>query len=189
LVNDTILCEIFEKPRTANILYGNLYEVLPNSNKKLQISLSSENLTLANFNSNTHATIQHPAAFIHKSLFDKGLYDESYKIIADIKFFIDKIIFQNCTVEYIPIAITNFDLSGLSSQSSNWAKTIDERSQIFKDLLPPRILKDYEVFLQIKDSPLLKFIPFLQKTDRLNKMVTQVVGTIIKFYSLFRKLH
>ena len=186
LVDETILSKVFEMNRSAEIIYGNMYEIKPNGNKKLQVPLAVDNLTLANFNSNTHATIQHPASFICKTLFEKGMYDERYKIIADIKFFIERIIFQNCTVQYLPLAITNFNLDGLSSNPSNWAKTIEERSRIFKDLLPPRILKDYEVLFQIKNSSLLKYIPFLENTSGFNILVTNVVKYSIKIYRTFR---
>jgi hypothetical protein len=189
LVDEMTLSKIFEITRTADIVYGNMYEIMPKGNKKLHVSLNGESLTLANFNSNTHATILHPASFIRKSLFEKGMYDESYKIIADIKFFIERIILQNCTVEYLPYAITNFNLYGMSSNPSNWAKTIEERSRIFQELLPPRILKDYEVLFQIKDSSLLKYILILEKTTGLNKLVTRVVDYIIKLYRVIYRLN
>jgi hypothetical protein len=160
---------------------------MSDGSKKLQVSLNNENLTLANFNSNIHATIQHPASFIHKSLFKDGIYDETYKIIADIKFWIERIIMQNCTVEYLPYAITNFSMDGISSMSVNYTETIAERSRIFKEVLPPRILIDYEVLWQIKESPLLKYIPFLEKTTGLNKLVAKTVGSIVGLYKVIKK--
>lgn len=186
LVNETVLSKVFEHTTTADILYGNMNEISPNGDIKVQVPLVGDNLTMANFNSNTHATIQHPASFIRKTLFEKGLYDERYRIIADIKFFIDSIIIQNCTVQYLPFVIANFNLDGLSSNPANWSKTINERERIFRELLPPRIYKDYELLFQVKDSPLLKFIPFLENTTGLNKLVTKIIGSIISFYKVFK---
>lgn len=187
LVNENILSKIFDEDRTAEILYGDLNEILPTGEVKRQVPLSVERLTMANFNSNTHATIQHPASFIKNTLFEKGLYDENYKIIADIKFFIERVIMQHCTVEYLPFVITNFNLEGLSSNPANWSKTIEERARIFSELLPPRILKDYEVLFQVKNSVLLKHIPFLEKTNGLNKWINAGVGFILKVYKVFKK--
>lgn len=187
LVDETILSKVFEEPRKADILYGNIYETLPNGMKKMRAPLTGDDLSLANFNSNTHPTIQHPATFIHNSLFKKGLYDENYEIIADIKFFVDKIIIQNCSVEYIPFPIACFNLDGISSNPINWAKTIEERARIFSELIPPRIFKDYELLFQIKDSPLLKYIPLLEKTDRLNRFVTFLVKLSLKAHNIFRR--
>ena len=186
LVDENILSKVFKISRTADIVYGNIYEVMPNGSKKLQVSLSEEKLSLANFNSNKHSTVQQPAAFIKRTLFEKGMFDESYKIIADIKFFIDRIVIQNCTVDHLNYVITNFDMKGISSNPSNWGQTIEERNRIFRELLPPRILKDYELFFQIKDSPLLNHIPFLEKTSGLNRLIVRFVIWSIKIYKAFR---
>lgn len=188
LFNNTILSRIFELPKSAEIIYGNLNVIMKNGESKLQTPLIGEMLTLANFNTNTRSTISHPASFIHKTLFERGLYDESYKIIADINFFIDRIIIQNCSVEYIPYIITNFNSDGVSSNPSNWAQTIEERTRIFKELLPPRILKDYELIFQVKDSSLLKFIPFLEKTTGLNNLATKILRSLIKLYKIIKGL-
>lgn len=182
LIDENILLKVFKISSPVDIIYGDIYEIMPDGNKKLQVSLKPDRLTLANFNSNKSATIQHPAAFIHKSLFVKELYDESYKILADIKFFIDRIIIQNCTIEYLPFPVANFNLEGLSSNPANWNTTIEERSRIFREILPHRILKDYEVFFQVKDSQLLKYIPILEKTSGLNKLV----NCIIKLYMVIK---
>lgn len=186
LVDLAILTKVFDIPRNEAIIYGDLHEVLPNGNTKIMIPLQENELTLANFNSNTRATIMHPSSFIRRALFEDGLYDESYKIIADIKFFIERIIMQNCTVKYVPYVISNFNLEGLSSDPKNWAKTIEERNRIFREFLPSRIHKDYEIYFQVKDSPLLVYLPFLEKTDGLKKLVTKVVSILIAGYKLIR---
>jgi glycosyltransferase involved in cell wall biosynthesis len=186
LVDLAILTKVFDIPRNEAIIYGDLHEVLPNGTTKIMIPLQENELTLANFNSNVRATIMHPSSFIRRALFEDGLYDESYKIIADIKFFIERIIMQNCTVKYVPYVISNFNLEGLSSDPKNWAKTIEERNRIFREFLPSRIHKDYEIYFQVKDSPLLVYLPFLEKTDGLKKLVTKVVSILIAVYKLIK---
>jgi glycosyltransferase involved in cell wall biosynthesis len=185
-VNEEILDKVFSEQRTAAILYGDINEISSDGSIKKQVSLQEDCLTIANFNTNTRATIQHPAAFIHHSLFTNSLFDESYKIIADIKFFIEKIILQNYTVQHLPFVITNFNLEGVSSASENWANTIEERKRIFKELLPPRIYKDYEILFAIKDSPLLKYIPFLETTTQLNRFVTLLTKFSIRLYKALK---
>jgi len=185
-VDETILSKVFGQERVADIVYGDIYEIGQDGFQNLQSSLPENLLTLSNFNSDTRATIQHPAAFIKRSQFARGLYDESYKIIADIKFFIERIIFQNCSVEYLPYAITNFNMDGLSSKSENWVRTIEERKRIFSELLPPRIMKDYEFLFLIKESPILKYIPFLETTTGLKKLITGLVGLLVNTYKFFR---
>lgn len=188
LFNNSVLKKIFSVQSTADIIYGDANYMYPDGTVKTFKSLSEEELTLANFNTNNRATISHPAAFIKRSLFDNNLYDETYKIIADIKFFIEQIIFKNCTVHYIPTVISNFMLDGLSSNPKNWAATINERERIFIELLPPRILKDYEFVYLAKDSLLLKYLPTLNKTTGFQRITATVVGFMIKIYQFTRKI-
>ena len=187
LENDKILSTIFGVPRYADILYGNMNEMLLNGVIKLKVPLIGDKLTMANFNSNINATVQHPASFIRNNLFKNGMFDEGYRIIADIKFFIERIIIQNCTVEYLPYVITNFNVEGLSSKPANWSKTIAERARIFSEAIPPRMLKDYDTLFQMQDSALLKSIPFLETTTGLKNMVSRGVAFVIKMYKLIKK--
>jgi len=141
---------------------------------------------LANFNTNIRATISHPSSFLKRKLFENNLYDENYKIIADIKFFIEQIIFKNCSVKYISLVISNFYLDGMSSNPANWNATIEERKRIFKEFLPPRVLKDFELLDICKDSSLVKYMPLINKTSGFNKLVSIVVGSMVKVYKFFK---
>ena len=183
LVDDWILEKVFTPPiPTEDIIYGDIFYVNPDGTKKLMKSLGDQELTLANFNTNKIPTIQHPAAFIRKELFNEHLYDETYQIIADIKFFIEKIIFKNCSVRKLNLTITNFNIEGLSSNPQNYARTIEERNRIFRELTPPRIFKDYEVYASIKDSPLIRFIPFLETTTGLHKLAFTIIKSMVELY-------
>lgn len=188
LVDETILLKVFEKQVNEDILYGNLNEVFPNGSTKLMVPLSESELTMANFNTNIRPTILHPSSFIKKKLFDDGMYDEKYSIIADIKFFIEMIIIKNCSVNYLPFTITNFNMDGISSNPANWAKTIEERNRIFKEFLPPRIMKDYEVYNEIKDSPLLDYLIIIEKTVGLKKITIYILKLITSVYKVFRSI-
>jgi glycosyltransferase involved in cell wall biosynthesis len=187
LIENNILYQVFSEKYNADIIYGEIQYWHYKGMYKASHSLSEEELTLANFKTNSHATIEHQAAFIKRSLFDKDLYDEDFQIMADIHFFIKKIIFQNCTVKYLPMVIARIEASGISSKVTTWPITIEEREQIFAQLLPPRILKDYELVFLIKDSPLLKYIPILNMSTKLNKISICIVGLLIKSYNLFKK--
>jgi len=186
LLDECILSKVFNEPRNAEILYGNMNNILSNGTINLMVPLSETELTLANFNTNIRPTILHPSSFIKRSLFADGLYDENYSIIADIKFFIEKIIIKNCTVNYLPYTITNFNMDGISSNPDNWIKTVEERNRIFTEFLPPRMLKDYEVYFQVKDSSILKYIPMLEKTNNLKRLVTKLVALIVNTYKLIK---
>ena len=86
--------------------------------------------------------ISHQASFISRRLFDEcGLYDETVKIVADWKFFVEAIINHNCSYKNIPVTIANFDRTGVSSR--NGEKMVKERVDVFRKMFPPRIVEDY----------------------------------------------
>ncbi len=90
-------------------------------------------------------TLNHSPAYIKRSLFNKyGLYDESLKIVSDWKWYLQTIIFGNENIEYRDIDITLFDMTGISETNKNLDKA--ERLQVLKELLPAKILLDYQTW-------------------------------------------
>lgn len=85
--------------------------------------------------------IPHQGTLIKRELLLQTPYDEHLRIDADFKFFLQKIILDNCSVQYIPLTISNYDNSGISSTNHELEQT--ERKQIFAELIPERIRKDY----------------------------------------------
>lgn len=86
--------------------------------------------------------IPHQACFIKRNLFNGCLYDESLKINSDWKFFLQKIIMENCSYQIIPVTVADYDNSGISSTQTE--KLLSERTQAFRELVPARIASDYE---------------------------------------------
>jgi glycosyltransferase involved in cell wall biosynthesis len=182
LINRTILQTLFSVNYNIDILYGDANYNYENGTTKLYLPCPEEEITLAYF---YRHTLSHQAAFFSRHLFDSGLYDENFKIVSDWKFFIDRIIFQNCSIHKINLVIVNFDMSGIGSQSeSKLHKT--ERQKVISQLVPDRIAKDYTKLAQVLDSPLLEYLPFLNKTTRFHKFVAKMVGTLIKIYKPFK---
>lgn len=86
--------------------------------------------------------IPHQASLIKRQLFDEcGLYDYTCKINADWKFFAEVLILRNKTLQHIPITIANYDATGISSV--NKQQLLHDRQEVFNDLIPERIGKDY----------------------------------------------
>lgn len=102
-----------------------------------------ENVRNVTFATMYAGTINHSPSYIARSMFDKyGLYDESLKIVSDWKFFFEIIILHNEPIEFVPVTVTLFDLSGISS--INMDERIRERRKVLKELVPPLVLADYD---------------------------------------------
>lgn len=59
-------------------------------------------------------SLHHQSCFFRKKLFDHSLYDENYRIVADWKFYIEKLIFSNCTFFRMPVKVAIYEGGGIS---------------------------------------------------------------------------
>jgi len=88
-------------------------------------------------------TIPHDAAFVRRDLFEKyGYFDETMKICADWKLYLDMIALGGIVPMYIDIDVVLFDMSGVSN--TNNARRLAERRAYLEKILHPSILKDYD---------------------------------------------
>ena len=104
-------------------------------------------------------TLPHQSAFIRRSLFNNSPYDESLRIVADWKFYLDKIVYEGKTVQLLDLPICNREQEGVSTSQAS--KTIEERHRVLSGLLPPGIHKDYETLAKLDRSTLYKLLNLL----------------------------
>ncbi|UHG94035.1 glycosyltransferase (plasmid) [Spirosoma oryzicola] len=130
-----------DMPSDCSIVYGN--EIRDIGNKRVvKKSYAGRPITFLDL---YRGTIFHGSAYIKRSLFDKyGLYDESFKIVSDWKFYLVAVGLQNEQVAYCNIDLVWFDNTGISTL--NQALDQYERAAVLKQELPQRILADYERF-------------------------------------------
>lgn len=140
----------------------------------------SSNPSMIQFYKNT---VDHQASFISRNLFKDSLYDENYKIVSDWKFYIEKIIFQNCSFSLMPVTVAIFQNGGISEVQKELNE--EERRDVLNKLFPPRVIKDFERFVD-KESPMLDLIPLFNRTNRLQKYIVSIVKTILEVLSLFK---
>lgn len=130
-------------------------------------------------------TISHQASFIKKELFINHLYDENYKIVSDWKFFIEAIIYRNCSFRKIELVVCDFDPTGMGSVHPELNEK--ERREVLSNLLPERVLKDYELLLSI-DSPVLALLPKLSGTNGFQKLLFNLMVGLIWTRKCYLKL-
>jgi len=131
-----------------------------------------------------NGSLAHPASFIRATLFKNSLYDETLKIVSDWKFFIEKLILENCSFRKISLNIARFDKSGISS--TNVSLNDSERKQVLSQIFPKRVLMDYERYKD-KESPVLDLIPEFNKTYRLQRIIVTVIKWILFIYKMGKK--
>lgn len=115
--------------------------------------------------------IPHQGAFIRRKLLQDTPYDESLRISSDWKFFLQTIIFKNCSFKYIEDNIAIYDTSGLSF--SNPEPMRREKEQVMRDLLPPRILADYE-WMKASECLTSTLTPQLRRKYKIDKFLYRI---------------
>lgn len=123
-----------------SILYGNMNKSFGNGVCCQDKGFAGKDISFLMF---YKGTMNHPSAFIRKDLFDKyGQYDETLKIVSDWKWFLQAIALGEEEPVYADIDVSVFDMNGISE--SNQSLASKERKIVLDQLIPKRILVDYE---------------------------------------------
>ena len=164
------LAGVFEKERTADILYGYItvggikggyhpYRTTNNNPRWYEICYAG--------------TLHHQSTFIKRELFDKiGLYDDSYKIAADIKWFVIAISKHGASCEFIANTIAIFAPGGKSTHCSD-----NEKNKLHNDLFPYYFTQE-ELLTFYKVSIIQSYKP----TRFLFKVLTTIAFHLRGFY-------
>lgn len=109
------------------IVYGNIIKVY-NKHKEHICGLNKRQLDAVDF---VLHTIDHQSAFIHQSLFSLyGLYDTSYKLASDWKFFFQTAGIRKVPTKYVDLDIAIFMMDGASTLGQDKYKK--EENEILK---------------------------------------------------------
>ena len=121
--------------------------------------------------------VDHQASFIRREVALRHPYDEKYRIVSDWKFFIEALIFDNCSFYYTPITVVDVDTTGIS----NTNKSLDrqEREDVLEDLFPKRILADYRFMASINND-LLKIAPRITKSQSIKNFILKLSQYLLK---------
>lgn len=167
-VNEKALAQTIKYLRKKDFIYFNL-EMYDNNRRF--IKYFPEILSFSFF---INHSLPHPSTFIKKEiLVEAGLYDESYKIISDWKFFIDAVCKKNCSYLYVNEDLTSFNLFGISSKDETKIEMYQERNKFLRE--------NYSAFLQ--DSRELENCEVIISQLRSSRKVSLLVklGLIKKF--------
>lgn len=131
-------------------------------------------------------TIPHQSAFIRRALFDGHPYDESLHIVADWKFYLDTIIVEGKTLQFIDTIICRREQGGISVIRND--ETIEERREVLKDFLPIGINKDYESLSKLDPTTLYKLLN-LCDDDKACKILVYVVKIIYRLRNIKKNIY
>lgn len=130
--NDVILKTLHLLDSNFSFIYGNLF--YNENGKNVLFGTHPDKLSFTYFIQNS---LPHPACFMKRELFDKHFYyNENLKIVADWEFFIYCICKENEPYKHINTTISNFDVSGVSSNPNNKLVMDQEHQYVFEKHFP-----------------------------------------------------
>lgn len=153
LVSEVVVQTMYKALEINNyppILYGNMLKEMQGGSILRDKCFAGQEISFLGF---YFGTLNHSPAYIKRVLFEKyGLYDESYKIVSDWKWYLQAIIFGGEKPVYTDFDVTLFDMNGISETNKDLDKK--ERDQVLNELVNPAFLADYNRWsfsiLQIK---------------------------------------
>ena len=130
-------------------------------------------------------TIYHPSTFIKKEMFEKyGVYNEKNKIVSDWEFFFKTIALNGESFQSIPIALTLFDMDGISSNMQDNERIVRERKDVVDNYLG--VIKnsktDLYLFNQLQNpSHRIKLLMRIED----HKILKKIATVTLKFIAFF----
>ena len=159
---------------TDDIIVGSDYYYDPVTNKGFT-SILPPRLSMYSL---YKGSFPHQSSFLRRELFKDCLYDEHLRMVSDWKFFIQKIIFEECTVSFFRDKVCLRDCDdGICSIYPDMLKK--EMNQLLDEFLPRRIRQDYEILAKIDNSTYYK-LQFICEHPKLLRYLTIVIKIICR---------
>lgn len=122
--------------------------------------------------------IDHQASFIRRELALRHPYDEKYRIVSDWKFFIEALIFDNCTFFYTNTVVVDVDMDGISN--TNFELDKQEREDVLNEFFPKRVLKDYQLLASFHPE-MLEIASRISKSQTIQNAIIKIARCLLRF--------
>jgi len=180
LHSNSTLKEVFQYDFFEDLVYGNF--IVENTyGQRMQI-IRDDSLSILNAPGlGNPLSVYHPSTFIKSNLFSRlSLYRTDLSICSDQAFFVKAIFEYGATYHYIPVIISVFNASGISSSNTIKCRQEDYKitSELFKYPTIHNSIKSIAFYDKVWNTPLVKsWYNFYNAID----------GIILKIKRLFGK--
>ena len=100
--------------------------------------------------------LNHQSVYYRKEILQKYGFDESYKLIADLKSVVEPLAKDKVTITGIPEILAICEGGGVSKQ--RWRDTLIENRRIIDEVIDPFYKNDYQRFARVNNEMLDDFI-------------------------------
>lgn len=159
---ENVLSEVIDSGISADFVYGNAY-----------FNYGLENVLVSYPNQLTFSflmtsALSHQSLFTKKSVFEKcGMYQEKYKLVADWEHYFRIFKQRIGTFQAVPIPISVYDTSGVSSDYSDESQLMQERREVMLELL--------------SEDEMDLFVSWQNERKKLRKEVAELKSMMLSF--------
>ncbi|TCC97938.1 glycosyltransferase [Pedobacter hiemivivus] len=181
LYNDEVLEKVNQEiDGKYAIYYGDIiYDEITRQTKRT----FPEHLTFGFF---YEQNLSHQASFIKKSLFEQFFYyNEDYKIVSDWEFFAYTICKENVPYKHLNFVVTNYDATGISSNTDNHKMMYKEREATLEKYFPV-FIEDAPLLLELQQKKMKQFL-FIKQYPIAYKVLKACINTILLFLPKFKR--
>lgn len=130
--------------------------------------------------------ISHQASFIKRHLFETiFLYNENFKIVSDWEFFIYAICKREVSYQHLDLLVTNYDATGISSNTENHPSMFVEREASLNKYFP-EFIADYNYLKKVKLKKVEQLL-FIKQFPLAFKILKGFMNLILLFLPKFKR--
>lgn len=149
-----------------DFIVGKDYHFNPQSGKS-HVSIQPSRTTMILF---FVATLDHQSSFIKRDLFNNSPYDESRRLVSDWIFYLEKIVKEGKSVQFIPDIICRREEGGLSEQQ--YERNRKEINEYLHQFLPYGVYEDYATLAKLDKTSLYRLFDILESNKKRRLLIT-----------------
>ena len=126
--------------------------------------------------------IYHQAVYYRKEILQKYGFDETYKIIADLKSVVEPLAKDKISITSITKVLAICESGGISKR--NWKDSIIEKQRIIDEVVDPFYREDYQKFSRINNGMIDDFIVLSHFTSifPVIRLLTKITRLLNKYF-------
>ncbi|HPJ09413.1 MAG TPA: glycosyltransferase family 2 protein [Flavobacterium sp.] len=135
----------------------------------------------------TYNCICHQTSFLKRELFERYFYyNETLKIVSDWEFLVYTIFLKNITYQHIPITVSYYDFTGISSRPESEALKKTEREIVMQKYFR-WFIEDYQIMEELR-SKRIQYVLHIKKFPWAWKILKTVSNTMMLFLPKMKPL-
>ena len=154
--DENVLQRLTEKNLSQDLIVGRDYHYNVETQKGFATILPPRISMLTFF----IQTLPHQSTFFRRKLFQDCPYDESLRIVSDIKFYIQKLCVESRSIELIDDIICRREPDGISKSYNE--RRIAEHQSVIEDILPIGAIKDYQTLALLDKTTLYRLLELIE---------------------------